>query len=156
MISHFLQDCGPLRWHCQQSLIRGFMWKSGIEHGYFVCFYVMLVSTVRGMPLSSGTLVGIVCIMYILFEEYQDSERSRALGPVKGVINEVGTCGYIVWINISLKPQNGKEILGCVNNFVVKLTVLKCYRKRCKSRDGIFGLVSILPLGRSGIRIPVW
>jgi hypothetical protein len=58
------------------------------------------------------------------------------------------------WINISLKPQNGKEIFACVNNFVVKLRVLKCYSKRCKSRDDIFDIVNSLPLERSWIRIP--
>jgi hypothetical protein len=34
--------------------------------------------------------------MYIFFEEYQDNERSRPLRPVKGRINEVGTCGIIM------------------------------------------------------------
>jgi len=55
------------------------------------------------------------------------------------------------WVNISLKPQNGKEILVCVNNFVAKLTILKCHRKRCKSRGGIFGIVNSLPLGDHGL-----
>ena len=53
-----------------------------------------------------------------------------------------------------VKPQNWIEIMACVNNFVVKLTVLKCYRKRCKSRGGIFDIVNSLPLGRPWIRIP--
>ena len=34
--------------------------------------------------------------MYVFFEECQDSERSRPLRPVKGRINEVGTCGYVI------------------------------------------------------------